>query len=741
MIDAWLKRDLEAIFDKHKVAVFIDEFGDAEFLLDTVEKQYTVHTANTEIEELRVKYLIEREQSSSNKYLIYTQTPKGDLKFIREYCETNGFLEIRYLHNYVKVKVYKTLKLNINLTKAELIAAAKVSIGEDQTYWRKVIEDGIFGLEKELLPFINNPVMYDEKYDSQTREIFYRDVNELLGQEYISKPSKTLAKEVVKAMLDGLALGECDKTLEAVYYNWLDSINFKSSFAKYLNSYSLPSDIDIWAVCPSHPFQQIDDQWLKVIGENIGNKETLLNYLTQITQRMQSEQAQSLGIRFWADVKVLLDFDPKHIAYLGTFQECVDFYANHFYTFDSAIRNLYAKFLDKKQLLEPFQELYKDTLSIFLDKWFKYFDGYQEQQTGLLQRIIDERNSNKIAVVVGDGVSYELARKISERVSNTYKFTKDLLLTDIPSATKNNMSRIYMANGETEEIKTKREKYLSDQNPEIEIEFVNLEAINEDARSSQVLICSAKDIDELGEKLQQKALKHFTETINQIAEKISLLLKSGYSKVYLISDHGFVLTGLLSEADKILVSLDGKHDKAERYIWTTDRQPSLKDRFIEVEKSKEEFNYIYFSKTINPFKTPGVYGFSHGGISPQELITPYFCWEQEVSSTQSLQVRFNKKDELSSVTGELFPILMQSEKEVNDLFATNRKVYLVFFSGKKEINKSDIFEIKPNQTITKEYSFGGYKEIDVILLDAKTKEQLDKVSVKKNKDRDLDGLM
>ena len=81
MIDVWFRRDLGTIFEKHPVAVVIDESGDAEFLLDSVRNQYTIHTANSEIEELRVKYLIEREQPPSKKFVIYTRMSKDALKY------------------------------------------------------------------------------------------------------------------------------------------------------------------------------------------------------------------------------------------------------------------------------------------------------------------------------------------------------------------------------------------------------------------------------------------------------------------------------------------------------------------------------------------------------------------------------------------------------------------------------------------------------------------------------------
>ena len=64
MIDQWVHKDLKQIFDKHPVAVFIDNSDDAEFLLETVEGEYIIHQANSEIEELHVKYLVEKAQPS-----------------------------------------------------------------------------------------------------------------------------------------------------------------------------------------------------------------------------------------------------------------------------------------------------------------------------------------------------------------------------------------------------------------------------------------------------------------------------------------------------------------------------------------------------------------------------------------------------------------------------------------------------------------------------------------------------
>lgn len=749
MIDQWFKNDLKDIYEQHTVAVFIDESGSAEFLLKTVEDEYTIHQANSELEELYVKYLVEKAQPSQERFLVYTRSKREELKFIREYCETCGCLEIRYLQNYIKDKVHQTLNLNINLTKEDIVAAAKVSVGKDSNYWMDIAHKGaseIFDLNKELLPFVNDPTSYaKEKYDAQIRETFYHKVNELLEQEYLNKPASTLAGEVVKVMLDGLVNGLCDKTLESVYISWLDSVSYRGSFNGYLGNYTLGSDLDIWNVSINHPFRQLDERWLAEIGKNISDKTSLLTTLAKLRQRNQSRQAQALGICFWSDVIALLEFDPKDIAYLSSFSECVEFYMKYFCKLDTAIRNLYAEFLNKKDLLEPYQELYKEHVSIFLDKWFSYFHDYKENQTGTLQRIIDEAGGSKTAVIVGDGVAYEIAELVAAKVKGSVNLKRDSILADIPSETENNMSRIYMDNGITEAVQKNREKYLAAHNPDISIDFIRLDEVTEEALPGQFLICTYKDIDDMGEKLQQKALKYFPETIVSFAERITLLLASGYSKVYLITDHGFVLTGLLSDADKISISPKGEFDKAERYIRTVKKQYDmtfdLPTGLIAAEKSYKQFNCLYFARNINPFKTPGLYGFSHGGVSPQELVTPYFCWERSVTAASSLSVSISNKGELKDVTGELFSIKLQADKGVGDLFSVDRKVYMVFFANKAQVNKSDVFTIQPNELITKEYAFDGLLEIEVQLLDAATKQQLDRTVVKQNKDRDLGGLL
>ena len=755
MIDTWFKKDLSRIHEQHQVAVFIDESGEAEFLLKTLGSDSTIYRTNSELDELEAKYKIEKalqqNSMSDQKFVIYTQLAKDKLTFIREYCETNGCVEIRYLQNYVSNNVHETLNININLPKEDLIAAAKVSVGKDRTYWMNLSHKGaseIFDLKKELLPFVHDPKRYEtEKYDQEIRTTFYRKVNDLLGKEYMDKPAKTLADEIVKALLDGLATNSCNSTLMEVYCTWLDSMSYRDSFAAYLAKYALDPNLDIWRVDPNHPFRQVDNNWLKQIGNKLANNKLeqgeKSQLIAKLKQRHKSKQAQAVGINFWKDIVTLLEFEPKNIAYLNTFSECVDYYKDQFSPLDTAIRNLYTEFLQQDDVLDPYQELYKGYVVLFLDKWFMYFDQYQEDQTGILQDIIDS-NSGKIAVIVGDGVAYEVAEQVAikvESLGSDSKLTRKHILADWPSVTENNMSHIYISDGTVEPIQSKREKYLTAKNSDTSIDYIRLDEVNDEALTGRVLICTYKDIDDMGDKLNSKALKYFPESIEFFGKKINLLLKAGYAKVYLITDHGFVLTGLLTEADKIMNKPTGDASIYERYMWTVDKQDnSFIEKFVEKAKRYKNFNYLYFAKSMNPFKTPSTYGFAHGGLAPQELVTPYFCWSKDSDEGLNLEVSIANKNELLSVTGELYRIALKANASEVDLFTQERKVMLLFSANKRIINKSDVITIQSNSEIGKDYTFDGHDEIEVQLVDAVTKEELDRAVVKKNNDRDLGGL-
>ena len=743
MIDTWFKKDLEKIYASHSIVVFTDESNEAGFLLDVVKESCTIYHTHNDMDELKAKYEIEKQADSLTRTLIYTTNSKDKLKFIREYCETNGCIEIKYFEHYIKKKVNEHLNLNINLPKDELITAAKVSVGKDQNYWMDLSHKGaseIFDLEKELLPFLDNPKNYLRKYDESTQEIFFKRVSELIGQPFVPKPAQTLAKEIVQCIMDGLRNNKPNQTLLEVYINWLDSITYRDSLNDYLKKYTLTEITDIYNVHPLHPFRKIDELWLKDIGKKMTDKSFLNNILPKITQRNSGKAARSLEIGFWSYVKVLLEFDEKNISQLNSFQECVDFYINHFYKLDSAIRKLYTEFITREEMIEPIQQFYKNLSTLFLDKWFKYIGEYKSNQTGKIAEILSE-NTSKTAIVVGDGVSLEFAKDIIRNIpKREYKLTEDYLFADLPTETAHNMSQLYVQTGKVMTTKMDREEYLLKSNHDKDIEFIDLENVNELTDKAHFLICSYKDPDKLGETFQQKALRYFDKVAETYSGKIQQLLQNGYRNVYLVTDHGYTLTGILENSDKIEVSLKGKHHKTERYILAEDKQTFDSDLLVERKIQLDGFNYAYFAKRTGPFKTPGVYGYSHGGLTPQETIIPYLKWSQKDDSEDLLKISVINKKELSDVTGDLFVIKLKGTSNSSGLFASGRKVVLLFFAQDKKYNESDVITVAKDEEVKKEYQFGNHDLIEVKVLDAVTKEILDGATIKQSKARDLGGL-
>ena len=97
--------------------------------------------------------------------------------------------------------------------------------------------------------------------------------------------------------------------------------------------------------------------------------------------------------------------------------------------------------------------------------------------------------------------------------------------------------------------------------------------------------------------------------------------------------------------------------------------------------------------------------------------------------------------ELSEITGAFFAIRLRAEQPKPDLFASFRKVQVLLYSGSLNIGKSNIITIQAGKTESLEFSFGSSTELQAVLVDAGSLEQLDSVHIKKSNLRDLGGLL
>lgn len=739
MIDKWFAEDIEKIL-KEKNRIVISSGGEnARFLETLIPDQYPILKTADEIEELKVKYTIEKD-FIDKKVIIFTSTPRENLKFVREYCETCGCIEIKYLHNYVKEKVHSKLGLNLQLAADEIATAAKISVGKSADYWIDIVHKGgdrIFNIGNEILPFLHNPEGYCKKLDKQVKKEFFSRLNQWLERENIEQPPATLAKAAARKILGSLVSDKGEKRFKEVYKSWADSKKYEKSLNQYVGEETIPFDIDIWAVDISHPFIKIDKAWLIEIAKHLDNKEFIKKKLEIIKKRAADTTCQKLGPTLWNDVLCILKFDTSQINGLSTLDDTVRYYTNTFYRLDAAVRRLYSDFLNENEIIQPFQEYYNRILIQLLDKWFACFKDYKENQAGLLDELISSQT--KCAVIVGDGISYDIARDVSEKIKTRYKVDDGYRLADFPSTTENNMTRIYMGSAKVEPVHKKREQYLVEKYGD-DIRFAKLEEVTYTSEPSQFLICTYKDIDSIAEKMQQGALKFISQMVDELAEKIDQLMKCGYQKVYLTSDHGFVLTGKLSESDKVEFNFKGAVEKNERYVRTAEKQDASA-WLVEIDQKSDGYEHVYFHKSNNPFKTPGLYGYAHGGISPQELVVPFICIERKSAVIKKLDVVIANKENLQAVVGDIFEISLKAGISKEGLFSMQRKVEILFMASGKQVNKSDIISLKPEEVVKKEYSFDGRNELDAIVIDAETKETIDRAIIKQKNIRDTGGLL
>lgn len=745
MIDKWFIEDIESQLKKRKRVVVLDPTHSYEFLIKLAEgKGYTVlrtdENAKKEWQRIKDEMLLryEAETVYADKNVIFYNTrPKEQLSFIFDYCFTHGCVDFSQPVQWLKERLFTATGLQVTLNSNLLLTAAKLSVNKPLEWWKKILQnlEDLISLEDELLPFLSDPAAYFKGKDGDVQRLFEEKLFELLGQPYTKKPPQTLAKEVAHLIFTELLYNDIKPELLEIYHKWVDSQTYSESLKKYAEKYQIPADLNIWNVHSDHCFAEIDLRQLKEITTNFANRSFIKEKIQHLKNRVNSRCAKPFVPEWQKDLITLVSFDTKPLSGCNNLNKLIEFYRTSFHKVDRAIRHLYAEFINDEEIIRPIQEYYERLNSELLNQWFEYIGEYKPNQADYLADLFKQAKP-KTAVIVGDGIRYEMAEFVAENLDGSVQVSKEVMIAGIPSETEHNMSALYMLAGEIEKLQKNREKRLLELSGK-EIVIKNLEEINH-GESADYLVLTYKDIDSVGEKLQLGALKLFGEFERVLIEKIELLVKNNY-KVHLVTDHGFVLTGLLDESDKIDPNVTGKAEVHERYIRTGEKQN--KPNWIEFEEKYGDLNYIYVTKNHRPFKSVGVYGFAHGGLTPQEIIIPNFVFERKRQSVEGLKVVIQNKAELSEVVGENFGLKIKAADSSGDLFSAGRKVQVLLFAENKQYSESNIIEITAGTSRSFEFSLKGNRTIKAVLIDSETKEQLDIAEVKKSSARDLDGLL
>lgn len=737
MIEKWLRNEIDKKICNSNRIVILDQSSRWKFLVDAActdiclysTKDYSSKWQQKQ-DELFLRHEIEKNHKN-DQVVIYVSRKLAADSFLIEYAKTGGCIELAT--EWVRDVLLKETSLQVSLTDDELYTACQLGIFKDINWWKKVVQkiEGLLSIENDILDFFDNPNGFLESKTPAVKNLYIQEFCKLLQQPVQDKPADTFASEIARHIFTGMLEGNISEKEYVIYCKWIDSRNHESSFKKYLGEYQLPSTIDIDKVKDNHCFDVVDKKYLTKLVENINNASEVKNILDKIKKRLRFKKSNPYIAKWWQDIADIMDFTV--VCNDASIDGISRYYTVEFSKTDRSMRRILTYLKADINIVKPIQEYYERMNQDLLKSWFAHYGEYQESQKGYLVNLI-KNTSKKIAIIVGDGVRYEVADSVASRVASDISVDKKFMYAGLPSETEHNMSALYTTDGEIIAEKKEREKKLSDETGK-DITYMQLDEVN-GTTDGEILVLTYKDIDDAGEKMQQGMLRLVDEFEDILVEKIQLLLHLGYKEVHLVTDHGFVLTGILEKSDKIPTDdISGGKKVSERYIRSVDEQSGSK--YISIEEHYENYNYVNFAKSSRPFVSTGKYGYSHGGFTPQEVVIPNFVFTYNKQNQMDVDIT-NKKD-LIDIAGNILTVKFSS-CEAKDVLSYQRKVRVLLYVGDKIVDKSSIISISPGSQEKVELSLDSATEGVVVIIDEDTKDQLDKAKVTKSQMRDLGGL-
>ena len=733
MIGIWFKEDIERILSEHRYVVVTDANGEGEFLLKYLSGDIKQLPISNEYSEIEAKYLAESKYANS-PLLFYVRKKAVQLTFLQEYVQTGGLLVLDDMEAYIKQKLFEATGKNTHLTKDQLLLAAKLSEGKNKNWWQSVA-DGInepLRLEDWLLDFLHAPAATRQKMDETVWNVFRSEVYRLINKPQTEQPAEAMAQETVNVILQSLADNSIEGLLLDVYYQWADSTEKIDTLRKYADNYALPADINPLKAHPNHPFSALDRQLMMMLSNAMKMHQDTTELTKFLKQRAQDRKAKAFKPQWLQSVWLLCTFKVEGLGAISIYQDIATYYRQHFAALDTAMRRIYTDWLNDPATLRPLQEHYTILNNELLTCWFDIKENYISTQKDIVVNAL--AGDKRTAVIVCDGLRLEIAEAVVNAITDkNVKIERKTALSVLPSVTENGMSALFGCNEPTMNAQSRFNTLKSIYD---DVVIMPLNMLN-DGVTAQRLVLNYGDIDEVGEKKQMGALKDITNYEPELREKIAHLFRLGYNRIVLTTDHGFVLTGLLDEADKEPRPEGNIRKIEERYVLT--EEPLNAANLIERGGSYFNSNYQYYAKTDKPFKTTGRYGYSHGGFTPQECIIPAYELNIE-SNDMALRVMISNKKELKAVTGNYFTVKLIAEGCESDLFRNERKVKLLLFAGNKMVSGNQIYSMKPGETI--HAGFEMTQGIDkVVLVDKETSVQIDSCGIIKSASRDLDDLL
>ena len=733
MIEQWLRQDIERGFANNATRIVItDAKSEGAFMRQYIPSEYPVIEADGDQAEADAKYRAEHEFKDS-KVVFYTHTPKRSLGLLLDYAKTGDCIVLDDMEAYIKNHIFHDLRLNVTMPRKQLILAAKLSFGKDKAWWTGICDGSIppMDIHREVLNLILDPQAVYERMDPDMWALFQEEVFILLHKPLTQQSPITFALEILNTIFTGLVHNRLSKELTAIYLDLVNNNQYMPSMYNAIDQFDL-SSVDVRRVHPKHCFKTLDRQLLRDLSKAIKENKPIFDYQHLLNNRLASNDAKMYRALWLNDLKTLLDFPaPDNIP--DDIKLFVNYYQNNFVRLDTAMRHLYAEWLNEEPVLRPLQERYESINQILQEKWNAFFRTYTPDEYNLVPAFF--REPGRAAVIVCDGLRLEMAMEVV-RFARTYIkhaiVEPTTALAVLPSITENGMSALY---GSHEVLPTAQKRFdlLHSLVPDIEIKPWDRFSRSE---TSEHLVLTFGDIDQVCEKKQLAGLKDIDHYPAELHDIVRDLLSIGYSRVLLTSDHGFVITGILDDADKIAKPTVSDAKIEERFALTNETF-STKKYHILPKPYGGYANQIY-PKSDKPFVTRGAYGYAHGGFTPQECIIPAIVFSNP-QAAPALKIRIQEKSQLRAVVGSFFKVRIAAEGDAGSLFEQERKVMISLYNAEDKATFQIVKTLHAGDQEEFELAYPG-SNCKLLVVDAMTGLQLDSCEIKQLNQRDIDDL-
>ena len=732
MIQKWFIDDIQRVLSEHRYIVVTDARGEGYYLLNYLPQEYMLIAVKDEWGEIEAKYLAESKYRNE-KVVFYAKKKAEKLTFLQEYVQTAGLLALDDMEAYIRQKLFDATGKNTTIAREKLLLAGKLSEGKDLKWWISIAE-GItepLNMKERLLPFLYAPIDKRKEMDDTLWNVFRDEVYNIIGKTPTEQPADVLAHEVVNVMFQRIVDNTIEGLLLDVYYQWADSAEKVDVLRKCVESYTLNVDIDALEVHPDHPFDFLDRKLMKQLSNAIKSGQDTTDIVKYIQKRSASRKAKVFKPQWLSSVLTLCTFEMKDMNDIDDYTKMAEFYMQNFSMLDTAMRKIYVAWLNDEPTLRPLQEHYTQLNKELLTKWYSLNGKYTPTQAGIVANALE--GDKRTAVIVCDGLRLEIAECVAKGLTDKdMMISRNVALAVLPSVTENGMSALYGCKEPTTNAQA-RFANLKKACPDVEI--LPLGMIGE-STTAKKLVLTYGDIDEVGEKKQMGGLKDIDNYETELREKAKTLFRLGYEKVVLTTDHGFVITGILDEADKEPRPNGQILKIEERFVLT--EHPLASHKLIEMEGRYFDSNYQYYAKTDKPFVTKGKYGYSHGGFTPQECIIPVYELTKK-NDDFTFGIAISNKSELRNITGNYFTVKLKADKCDESLFTQKRKIKVMLFAGNKLADGNALHTMKPGDTFSQEYEWSD--GIDkVVITDKETAAQIDSCEIRKSSSRDIDDL-